>query len=898
MIVKNRITNEDIVAFFGFELNNLDKSLGIAVFNSNQGTISFDDLTIEILSLSMITPDVPYEMSNNFIPVKIRDYLNSVVFEEITEDEEFTYSDEKSEEIIVKITKDDQILYLNFISMSRLLSTEKQLTHLNTVLQASNNIFAVSTWWKDYDKHNSRFFQTDTGVKLLGVDVKENGIYDVSEFQKVRESAAKSSPFYDECIQQERLSFDKVKNNQSDYFGGRTPAFSVHNEEIWVDSYGKCILRYPDGRPRFFVAVDIYLSDLFEKSNQISVLNSLINQGLSDSDVGIWYYNKYHNKGRYYFTDSHMKIMKFKFQLTNENITESINEHFQKIIQHTPEFESYLSDWRVTHSKIFSEGLDKYKKIIPNNLDKEKPQWIQIRGNVLERDSNGEVKLFVGVNVDVTETVARNFELERLKRENERLQLAEKLAIKSGHVLVWYQDFEDLKHERFIYGNEMFTNRLGIDRNEHGLFSIAALRKTILKSDKESKLLSRQFLEKLYGLYKNENEGIHDYLVKHKNKKTGEISYFEHTVEIEEYYEDGSVKLIGGFMRDVTDRVERQKKIAFLANNDILTGLRNRNYFETFISSGALPESYSILIFDLDGLKLINDAFGHFEGDKAIKLVAKFLAEIFTNSILVSRIGGDEFLVLTSDVNSDTVTENASQLELKLKQFNSDSLIEINVSKGGYSVEENNMNFERAFTHAENLMYRRKLLNRSSRKSKVLDSILETLNQKTEETKEHSDRLETNCIKISKALGIGRASDLDDLRLLAKVHDIGKVTIPDYILNKPTSLTEDEFEVVKKHSESGYKIIKNITDSDAVCEAVLSHHEKYDGTGYPQGLSGKSIPLFARIVSVADAFDAMTNERVYHFPISEKEAIEEIVRCSGTHFDPDVVQAFLKVIQV
>ena len=892
MIYKNMVSQDDIKRFFNYELNTLDQSLGIVTFNQESLTLSFDALSLKIFSIDNLKQNELYTIQNTNIPTKLKECLLALP-EDIEENHEFLYSTAKGKEITFKFEPIDSGVKIYVISMELLLQTEKNLKFLNMIFESSKSIFSVSTWWIDYDRYSDHFYQTDDGVSILGVPINENQLYNTSEFQKVREKTAEQSPFYDDCVVAEQAAYELVRSNETDYFGGRTPASTVDNKEVWVEAYGKCIIRYKDGRPRFFVAVDIYLDDYLERSNQLEVLNSLLNQGLTSSNVGVWYYNKFNNNGRYHFTDSHLKLMRVT-GINNENISDRLDHHFAQIVEHTSEYQTYLVDWRTTHQKVFTEGLDSYTKVIPNSLDKDNPQWIEVRGSVLERDADGEVKLFVGVNVDVTETVTRNRELEQLKIENDRLQLAEKLAIKAGNVLVWFQDFDNPKYDRYIYGNEMFTTKLGIDRDAEGLFRIAALRKTIIKTDNESKNLSRDFIEKLNSVYTNQRNSFHDKLVKHKNPNTGEIFYFEHTVEIEERYDTGEVKLIGGFMRDVTEQVEKQKRIAFLANNDILTGLRNRNFFDTFISSGALPSSYSVLLFDLDGLKLINDAFGHFEGDRAIKQVAKFLIEIFEDNLFISRIGGDEFLVLSLETDPVVITDRANILEAKLEKYNSESSIEINVSKGGYVVEDSDVDFERAFAHAENLMYRRKLMNRSSRKSKVLDSIIETLNQKTEETKEHSDRIEEYCINISKQLGITRSSDLEDLRLLAKVHDVGKITIPDTILNKPGRLTEDEFELIKKHSEAGYKIIKNITDSDFVCEAVLSHHEKFDGTGYPQGLKGKEIPLFARIISVADAFDAMTNDRAYHKAISEKEAIQEIIDCSGTHFDPDIVQAFLK----
>jgi HD-GYP domain-containing protein (c-di-GMP phosphodiesterase class II) len=179
----------------------------------------------------------------------------------------------------------------------------------------------------------------------------------------------------------------------------------------------------------------------------------------------------------------------------------------------------------------------------------------------------------------------------------------------------------------------------------------------------------------------------------------------------------------------------------------------------------------------------------------------------------------------------------------------------------------------------------------------VLESVLETLNAKTEETKEHSQRMADLAVLTIRELGFERGSEIEDIRLLARVHDIGKINIPDDILQKPTRLTDEEFEIIKKHCEAGYKIIRNITDSDNVCNGVLFHHERFDGSGYPQGLVGDEIPIFARVISVVDSFDAMTHDRIYQKRRSIKHAFEELITCSGTQFDPKVVTAFINSYQ-
>ena len=352
---------------------------------------------------------------------------------------------------------------------------------------------------------------------------------------------------------------------------------------------------------------------------------------------------------------------------------------------------------------------------------------------------------------------------------------------------------------------------------------------------------------------------------------TGEIIYLEHSIDVSEASYDPSIQLIGGVLLDVTDNILYQEQIQYLAEHDTLTGTNNRNYFEDY-TTNQLPSTYSVLIFDLDGLKLTNDAFGHYEGDKVIKVVANFLKDIFSESLFISRIGGDEFVVLSLDTDYDVVTGKANKLEAVIKAYNEVNTIKVAVSKGGVTVIDGNLSFDKAFVQAENIMYRRKLNSRSSRKAKM----------------------SINAVKTMRALQRSRASEIEDIELLAKVHDIGKITIPDEVLHKQSKLSPAEYELIKKHSEAGYKITRNITDSDDVCNGVLFHHEHWDGSGYPQGRIGDDIPLFARVICVVDSFDAMTNDRIYQPRKTEEEAIEELIRCSGSQFDPKVVKSFLK----
>ena len=579
MISRKIITIKDSEEFFNSSVNTLKDSMGKCVVSLNEETVSFDEIAISMLSMSTLRKDKEYEVTQPKISRKFRDFLSMII--DTKSDIKPIYDlIFKNKKIHIKIDIENDTIKCYLFNFEKLIETERELNRFNNVIEAGNPVFKACTWWIDYDMTPGYFYQTPSGPTLLGIEVKEDLIYNTSKFQEVRNRAGKKSPFYFESIEAEKLAYETARNNKTDYFGGRTPAFTFDNEEIWVESYGKVLLRYPDGRPRFVVAIDIYLSDLFEKSNQLALINNMIDSGLINSEVSVWYYQKNLQEGRYYFTESHHKLMKSDSRITNDNISSVLDMKFAKIIEHSPQLEKYVVKWRTTHNSIFSEGLDKYSLVIPNHEDKDHPQWVEIRGTVLERDEDGEVKLFIGINIDVTERVSRNLELERLRLENDRLQIAEKLAIKAGNVLVWYQDMNISKSNDYIFGNEIFTSKLGIKRNNEGLVSLRDMRETIVRDDLESIRMAKQFLRVIFDIIKGKQNSIHKLLVKHEHRISKEVMYFEHTIEIEDRFDDGSVKLIGGFMTDVTENVLKQQRISYLANYDILSDVHNRNHLK------------------------------------------------------------------------------------------------------------------------------------------------------------------------------------------------------------------------------------------------------------------------------------------------------------------------------
>jgi HD-GYP domain-containing protein (c-di-GMP phosphodiesterase class II) len=162
-------------------------------------------------------------------------------------------------------------------------------------------------------------------------------------------------------------------------------------------------------------------------------------------------------------------------------------------------------------------------------------------------------------------------------------------------------------------------------------------------------------------------------------------------------------------------------------------------------------------------------------------------------------------------------------------------------------------------------------------------------------TEGHGKRLTRLCEKVGEGKDLNSAQ-IDNIKLLAQVHDLGKVGIPDNILFKKGKLTEEEWEIMRQHPEKGYRIASSSPDLFGIADLILKHHEKWDGTGYPLGLKGNDIPVECRILAIVDAFDAMTNDRPYSKAKTRKEAIDELLRCSGTQFDPELISIFLKVL--
>lgn len=347
-------------------------------------------------------------------------------------------------------------------------------------------------------------------------------------------------------------------------------------------------------------------------------------------------------------------------------------------------------------------------------------------------------------------------------------------------------------------------------------------------------------------------------------------------------------------MRDATEERKHLDRINYLAFHDVLTGLYNRRFFDEETKRLDVERNLplSIIVGDVNGLKLTNDAFGHDVGDKLLREMARALKNACRKDDIVARWGGDEIIVLLPKTDLKSAENVCHRIQSSCAKVRV-SDIKFSISLGFDTKNKADKSIAEVIKSAEDHMYRRKSTEKHSIRGNTIQTILSTLHIKHKIEQTHSNRVSELSKKIGMAMDLSE-KEIAELELAGLMHDIGKIAISEDILSKQGGLSDDEWAEIKRHPEIGYRILSASNNMSYIAQYVLSHHERPDGKGYPFGLSREQIPIQSLIIAVADTYDAMTSDRSYRRPVSKQEAIDELKKCSGTQLDENVVKVFVE----
>jgi diguanylate cyclase (GGDEF)-like protein len=362
----------------------------------------------------------------------------------------------------------------------------------------------------------------------------------------------------------------------------------------------------------------------------------------------------------------------------------------------------------------------------------------------------------------------------------------------------------------------------------------------------------------------------------------------------------------------------RRAELQDLAGKDELTQLQNRRFFYQEIErelelAARFKRPLSILMMDVDDLKLINDEFGHQVGDIVLRAFGRVMNQEVGEQDITARIGGDEFAVIMPGADRREADKLAWKIWEALSKEpiceteHASIYLGVSIGTGGYPWGGNTL--DEIIHWADTKLYANKLERKGFKHQQdgvpdddtrlvgaVVDVLSSALEIRDRMTHRHARRVARMSAFVARELKLPEDQVLE-VEYAAALHDIGKIGVADGILRKADILDHDEWQEMKRHSELGYQILNGIDFLRSAAEIVYAHHERWDGTGYPRGLKEDEIPMGARVFSVVDAYDAMMSRRPYREAMSQDDALEEIMRNSGSQFDPRVVSAFLKMIR-
>ncbi len=503
--------------------------------------------------------------------------------------------------------------------------------------------------------------------------------------------------------------------------------------------------------------------------------------------------------------------------------------------------------------------------------------WIWSRGSSVRDNEGNPLPRVMGTHIDISETKALETRLSNEKQRMETTLISVGDGVVStdvngkimllnrvGEALTGYTQ-EEVQNNKF---NNVF--KLFSEHDKRPVFNIV---EQVLKTNEKIELEGNPILVSKDGIERPvETSASPIYDV--KGRITGVVMVF----------------------RDITDKRREQEKILNLSYHDQLTGIYNRRFYEEELKRLDVQRNLpiSLIMLDVNGLKMINDSFGHLIGDEWLKATAEILKRSVRADDILARYGGDEFIILLPH----TSTENAYKVIDRVKLYSQETAIEnitLSLAYGVSTKTDKKENIFDVFKEAEDAMYQHKLYDRENASHETINLIMQSLYAKSPRELAHSKRVGELSRMLAEKLDLSEVL-VKEIEAAGLLHDIGKIGISESILNKPDKLDSREWINVKRHPEIGWRILSASKEFKNLAETVLQHHEYFDGTGYPNKLKGDEITIGARIIAIADAYDTMVNNRPYRKKLTLENAIDELIVCSGTQFDPELVNHFITAV--
>jgi diguanylate cyclase (GGDEF)-like protein/putative nucleotidyltransferase with HDIG domain len=376
-----------------------------------------------------------------------------------------------------------------------------------------------------------------------------------------------------------------------------------------------------------------------------------------------------------------------------------------------------------------------------------------------------------------------------------------------------------------------------------------------------------------------------------------------------------------GVQREHVDRLIA--RLSSAARTDSLTGLLNRRGFEELFETELerarrSGRPLSVIVGDLDGFKAINDRYGHAAGDRALEKLSRILEGVKRRIDTAARVGGEEFAVIAPDSDHHAAYILAERMRREVRDTFTGDQFPLTISLGVATFPRHGASAEALIGGADEALYAAKKLGRdrtvvfnpdiaetlmvatgqstprTERHSSTVLALAEVIDMRDGGTAAHSETVGRYAGAIARELGLP-GELVERVRFGGIVHDVGKIGVSDSLLRKPGWLSNEDWAEMRRHPEIGARILRGANLED-IGDWVLAHHERLDGQGYPEGRAGSEIPLEARILAVADAYEAMTSDRVYRPAMSSQAAREELRACAGSQFDPHVVDAFVTLL--